>query len=564
MDSNAMDQRSQEEIISMKIQYDSPRRKCGYWNRFGIVGTLVLLSVAGLEGRLRFIGPNPYYSFLTFPQDSRLFTLGSTFSFFYLNQRGWMGHLDVPELSPSPTYVDTEESADERLQSGLDAQVGFKGTWFSPEIMMAPYVFSFKSVRIIPLVSGKLDRFHLHSSGLAVPHDNPAGAFPFSSDLAQRNAEGSVGVLASAQIKNIPVGIMVNYRACREGRPSGYLQFTQNGSEVRLNRYNWGWSTLSSCNHIFGESTNIDAFWEDSYTDTAGSQFDAVLGADIKENKLGFRFRRLTEYGDDYEYSSDANQYLKSPYRRKAAKTLLRASELFKMTEFEGAKLFLCVVTEGDFLRQHYLKEGTELLNFYRENAYDFELLPVLHFDLEGGGFFRIGTSASFFYKDYGNREIWGQQEVYSPGWTSLGWEASWERSSYGRTFTFINFSEADLELPLIERWNVLLSLDVWSHQVWSRTKRFYGDNVEENGAFRFTKEAERTNTLRESWFGGTFGLMAGKRLSVGLFLDLPVYYDKFIGTDVQIAGESFWAKANPQPAIRKPVSLWALIIMRW
>ncbi len=556
--------KGKEEEVSMKRRISSPGRNFRSRRRFGIAILLLLSMLRGLEGRLRFIGPNPYYSFLTFPQDSRLFTLGSSFSFFYLRHRGWMGHLDVPELSPSPNYVNTEESVGVQLDTGLNAQVGFQGTWLSPELMMAPYVFSFKSVRVVPLISGKFDRFRLTSSGLAVPRDNPAGAFSFDSELSQENAEGSVGMLASASIKTIPVGIMVNYRTFREGRPSGYLRFTRDGAETQLNRYNWGWSTVSACNHIFGDPTNIDAFWEDSYTDAEGSQFDVVLGADIKENKLGFRFRRLTEYGDDYRYSADANKYLKSDYRRKAAKTFLRASQLLKITEIHGAKLFLCAVTEADFLRQNYLKSGTELQNFYKENAYAIELLPVLHFDLDRGGFFRIGTSASFFYKDYGNKEFWGQQEVYSPGWARLGWEASWEKSSYGRTFTFINFTEADLELPLIERWNLLLSLDVWSHQVWSRTKRFYGDNIRENETYRFTKEAERINTLRESWFGGTFGVMIGKRLSVGLFLDLPVYYDKFVSTDVQVMGESFRAKADAQPAIRKPVSLWALIIMRW
>jgi len=530
----------------------------------GAAVLFLLIMLPGLQARLRFIGPNPYYSFLTFPQDARLFTLGSTFSFFYLRNRGWMGHLDVPEISPSPNYVNTQESVGVRLDTGLEAQAGFEGSWVSPELMAAPYVFELRSVRIIPLVSGKLDSFHLRSSGLVVPHDNPAGAFPFDSELSQRNAEGSVGVLASTAIRSIPIGIVLNYRYFREGRPSGFLHFTRDGLETRLNRYNWGWSTLSSCNHIFGTSANIDAFWEDGYTDTEGSQVDVVLGADVKEHKLGFRFRRLTEFGDEYTYSSDANQYLKDPYRRKSAKTFLRASELFRITEIEGAKLYLCAVTEADFVHQNYLKSGTELTSFFRENAYALELLPILHFDLDRGGFFRIGTSASFFYKGYGYREIWGEQEVYSPGWACFGWEQSWERSSYGNTFTFINFTEADLELPLIERWGMLLSLDLWSHQVWSRTKRFYGSNVENNGTYSFAREAARTNTLRESWFGGTFGVMAGKRLSVGLFLDLPVYYDKFVGTDLQMTAESFKGKANAQPAIRKPVSLWALLIWRW
>lgn len=552
------------EGISMKIRTIGQNGTFGRAKAFGWTVLLILLLPLGLQTRLRFIGPNPYYSFLTFPQDARLFTLDSTFSFFYLRNRGWMGHLDRPEISPSPNYVNTQESVGVRLETGLEAQAGFKGCWVSPELMTAPYVFELKSVRIIPMVTIKLDSFSLRSSGLVVPHDNPAGAFPFDSELRQRNAEGSVGVLASTVIKTIPIGIVVNYRYFREGRPSGFLHFTRDGLETRLNRYNWGWSTVSSCNHIFGTSANIDAFWEDGYADTEGSQLDVVLGADVKEHKLGFRFRQLTEFGDDYSYSPDANQYLKDPYRRKSAKSFFRASELFKLTEIEGAKVYLCAVAEGDFLRQNYLKNGTELMSFFRENDYGLEFLPVLHFDLDRGGFFRLGTSASFFYKGYSYRDVWGDQEVYSPGWASYGWEQTWERSSYGHIFTFINFTEADLELPLIERWGFLLSLDVWSHQVWSKTERFYGDNTEDNGTYRFTQEAERTNTLRESWFGGTFGFMAGKKLSVGLFLDLPVYYDKFVTTDLRMTAESFEAKADAQPAVRKPVTLWALLIWRW
>lgn len=529
------------------------------------VGLASFLSASGLEARLRFIGPNPYYSFLTFPQDSRFFTPGSSFSFFYLRYRGWMGHLDIPELSPSPTYVNTQESVAVSLESGQTAQAGFRGSWFEPEMQMAPYVFEFKSVRVIPLVSGKFASFSLNSSGTAVTDEEPAAAFPFSSSLSQKNREASLGLIASTSIKHIPVGILLNYRRYEEGRPRGGLRYTLDGQETQLNRFNWGWSTLSSCNHIFGIKANIDAFWEDRYTDVEGSQLDVVVGADVKENKLGFRVRRLVEYGDQYSYKSATDDYVRSPSRSKSGKTMLRASELFKVASIEGAKLFLCTVLEGDFLKRRSLVDGEELLDSYRENALAAELLPILHFDLDRGGFFRFGTSASFFWKGYGYRQVWGKQEVYAPGWASIGWETAWERSSYGHSFSFINFTEADLELPLIDRWNVLLSLDVWSHQVFAWTRRYYGDNVSSGGGtYRFSKEAERNNYLRESWFGGTFGLMAGRRLTVGLFLDLPVYYDSYTTTKVSGTSGSFEGKANAQPAIRKPVCLWALLIMRW
>lgn len=533
--------------------------------KFLAVGLASFLLASRLEARLRFVGPNPYYSFLTFPQDARFFTAGSSFSFFYLRHRGWMGHLDMPELSPSPTYVNTQESVTLSLENGQTAQAGFKGTWFEPEIQMAPYVFDFKLVRIIPLASGKLTTFSLRSSGTAVTAGERVDAFPFSSFLRQKNAEASLGLMASTSIMHIPVGILFNYRRYDEGRPRGGLHYILDGKETRLNRFNWGWSTLSSCNHIFGIKANIDAFWQDGYTDTQGSQFDVVVGVDVKENKLAFRVRRLVEYGDYYGYKPAADDYIRSPSRSKSGKTMLRAAELFKIASIEGAKLFFCTVIEGDFLRQRNLMNGEELLDSYREKAYAAEFLPILHFNFDRGGFFRLGTSASFFWKGYGYRQVWGKQEVYAPGWAYMGWEKAWERSSYGRSFSFINFTEADLELPLIERWNFLVSLDLWSHQVFAWTRRYYGNNVSSSGGtYHFSKEAERNNYLRESWFGGTFGLMVGRRLAVGLFLDLPVYYDKYTTTKINGTSGSFEGKANAQPAIRKPVCLWTLIILRW
>lgn len=529
-----------------------------------LVFLAALLTVSSLEARLRFIGPNPYYSFLTFPQDGRLFSLGSSFSFLYFRTRGWMGHLDNPELSPSPTYVNTEESVEGNLAPGMDVRAGFKGTWISPEIMVAPFVFEFKSVRLLPLVSGKLDRFSLRSSGVALPAEAGASVIPFSSELNQMNREVSLGLLSSFSLGNSPAGIVVHYRSSREARPRGYLRYVKDGQELRVNRFNWGWSTVQGCNHIFGTKTNIDAFWQDAYTQSESSQFDCVVGADLKGHKIGFRFRRVNEYGDEFRYVSAQNDYVQNPYQKKTGKTILRSSNLIKIIDFAKAEFLFCVVAEGDFVKQRYLSGGTELLDFYRENAYALELLPIIHFNLEGGGFFRVGTSASFFRKDYGYREIWGKQEVYSPGWASFGWETSWERSSYGHAFTFINFTEADLELPLLESPALLASIDIWSHQVFSWTTRVYGTNVAQAGVYQFVQSAERENYLRESWFGGTFGLMVGKRLSVGLFLDLPVDYDKYVGTELEKEGARFKGQTNAQPAIRKPVSLWALVIMRW
>ena len=196
--------------------------------------------------------------------------------------------------------------------------------------------------------------------------------------------------------------MVFNYKYSTEARPSGYLKFTKDGQETRLNRFNWGWSTLHGCNHIFGGPTSIDSFWQDEYTHTKGSQFDFTIGTDIKENKLGFRFRKSTEYGDYYYYSDSMNQYTKDEWSDKTSKTMLRSYDVFKITNIGSAKLFLCGVLEADFVRKNYTWEGVDLLDTYKENLYVAEFLPFLHFDISDGGFFRIGTSASFFWKPGG------------------------------------------------------------------------------------------------------------------------------------------------------------------
>ncbi|MFQ5722118.1 MAG: hypothetical protein ACE5GI_06475, partial [Candidatus Aminicenantales bacterium] len=100
---------------------------------------------------------------------------------------------------------------------------------------------------------------------------------------------------------------------------------------------------------------------------------------------------------------------------------------------------------------------------------------------------------------------------------------------------------------------------------VYAKTNRYYGKNVSEGDVYNFQQTAERKNILKESWFGGTFGLFIGHSPSLGLFLDLPVYYDKLVSTTIKGQdGRFFSGLSDAQPAIRQPVGFWALIVMSW
>ncbi len=70
---------------------------------------------------------------------------------------------------------------------------------------------------------------------------------------------------------------------------------------------------------------------------------------------------------------------------------------------------------------------------------------------------------------------------------------------------------------------------------------------------------------LKESWFGGTFGLLFGHRISLGVFVDLPVYYDKSLSTEIKGEGGEFFRQlTDAQPAIPQLVGFWTMVIMRW
>ncbi|MBD3414828.1 MAG: hypothetical protein GF421_10415 [Candidatus Aminicenantes bacterium] len=527
----------------------------------------VLLFFSPVDSHLRFIGPNPYFSYQTFPQDARMFNAGSSIFFLNLTNQGWMGNLDHPEMSPSPNYVATEESVSENYHSSKIAEARFKGTWFAPSVQAIPMVITWNKFKVIPIFSGELDQFQLNSSGEAIGHEEDHNyLIPFESKLSQRNFTGSAGILAVGEIGGSPIGLKFVYQRFEEESPSGYLSYSFNGSETNLNQYNWGWSTVSGCNHIFGISTNIDSFWQNSYTHTRYSLLDFTLGGNIGTHKAAIHIRR--HFGKDhyYTYSSSQNDYLKQKWGSQVNKTMLRGYDVFKFLQIGGAQFYMVALVEADFERNPYLWEDIKLEDQFIKNTYAAEVLPFVHFDLSRGGFFRIGTSASLIANNYSYKEIWGSQEVYSHGWATFDWEKPWERSSYGRSYIFTNFSEANLEIVAADKPHLAFRLDFWSHLALHYTDRFYGRNRSDgSGIYSFQQQAHRKNFLRELWMSGTFGFQIGRRISWGLYANLPIYYDPFQTTEITgNSGEYFSGVSNSQPQIRRPLQLQARIIVNW
>lgn len=530
---------------------------------------LILILLMGvsinLHSRLKFIGPNPYFSYYHFPQDSRLFYPNSSIFFLSYRNPGWMGNLDDPFRSPSALYINTKESVEENF-NGIRAKAEFNGSWFNTELILAPYVFDFKGMRIIPLMGGQFDSFSLDAKGNAIAHsyDGDYWLIPFSSKVRQRNYKGNIGFLLSGSIKDFPAGLIFNYSRTEEGNPYGFLQYSQNGRETRLGRYTWGWSASSGCQKIFGTSTNIDAFWQDSFADTKGDQIDFVFGMDIKDHKVGIRYRNISVYGEYYSYSRTIDKYLSSDRGEKTTIHLFRPYSVFLLKDFGKAKIFGVSVFEIDLLKERpFSKKGKEFLNSYNERKLTGEFLPFAHFDLENG-FLRFGSGISFGYKWYDYTDIWGRQKVYQESTPYFDWERSWEYSSYGNEISLISFSELDTELLLERRFNSTLRLEIWRMLTYYRTKRFYGRNIYDGESYNFFQSAERLNTLKEDWLGGTLGILFGQKILIGIFMDIPVFYKKSVSTEVKgKSSEFFEGYRDFQPAVREPLKFWIMLVLR-
>ncbi len=519
---------------------------------------LLALILLPLGARLIFVGPNPYFSYQTFPQHSLLFK-NKVILFLSLQKRGWMGNLDDPEASPSPTYISTEESVSEDLY-GQIYTASFKGTWKNPRFVLLPYSFQVGGFVLMPLFFGSWDLFSLKAGGTAIgEEEGEKFPIPFSSKLSQTNSSLSLGFIAAGKVGERPVGLLMKYTRFAEGEPQGFLKYTMEGKEKELGIFNWGWSTTHGCNHIFGVSANIDSFWQDFYASTTYSQLDVVLGADFGENKIGFRLRKVFGAQDYFEYSPEANAFIKEKWGNSLGRLTLRNYGVWKLGKISpGARLFLVTFLEASFVRDHDKWLGEVLLDGYRENDYEAEVLPFVHFDLPKNGFLRIGTSLSVTRGSFKYVEVWGGREVYGGGWANYGWEEGWERPSYGSYWRIVVFSEADLEVGLSDSLRGLFHL--WTHHTFYFTKKYYGSTKSEGDVLRFEEKARRKSYLKEFWLSGTLGFLKQGPVSFGVFMDFPIQYDNYQTTEVSGDKGYFKGAADPQPKVRKPVLMWLLI----
>ncbi len=465
-----------------------------------------------------------------------------------------MGNLDDPELSPSPNYVATHEYVVETI-NGEDKKVEFNGHWLDYEMYLLLRTFSLKGFKISPLLYGKLDIFRLNAKGEAVGEDEYNEiVIPFQAKVSQNNILSGLGIIGAKEFGNSTIAFMLNVKKFSESQPDGYLNYSLSDGEHNLNLFTWGWSTTSSCSHIFNIPTNIDSFPQDEFSDTDYLKIDFVIGINSRNHKGAIRIRRISGEEKFFHYNEVENAYEKEKYGNLLGKTTLRLYDAFILKNCGDKKLYLVALIEGDFTKNNFTKNSIKLESGYEETTIGGELLPFVHFDLKEKGFIRAGTSISIFYGNYKYTDVWGGEKVILPGWYHLGEDVWWERPSKGNFWKITNFSEINAEI-LLSR-NSTLIFHLWTHLTYTYFLKIFGDTLysEENGYF-FVEEARRNNKLNEFWMGGLIGIRVNKNPELMFVLNLPIQYDNSFYTNIKTTNNvKFVSFSDALPKIRKPI----------
>ncbi len=514
---------------------------------------LIIFGGLILHAHLRFIGPDPYFSYNTYPQDILKFK-NKTVVIINFSLRGWMGNLDDPELSPSPNYVATHEYV-EKTVNGENKKAEFEGNWFDYEMTAFLRNFNMNNIKFAPFLYGKIDLFRLNASGEAIGEGEYEDFIvPFNGKVSQNNNFFGGGFAAIKEYAKSTLAVMFDIRRFKESEPDGYLNYELGGREFKLNLFTWGWSTTSSCSHIFGIPTNIDSFSQDEYTSTSYYESNFVFGFSNNNHKSAIRIRKISGKENFYYYDEEENIYKKEKYGRLLNKTTLRAYDTFVLKNMGRKKLYLVALVESDFTKNNFTRFSQKLESAYEEKSIGAELLPFVHFDFGKESFLRAGTSISVFYGTYKYTDVWGGERVLLPGWYYFGEDVWWERPSKGNFWKITNFSEMDAELNVSKKLTFIVH--IWTHLTYTSYLKIFGDtDYSEGEGYFFIEEARRRNKLKEFWLGGLLGIKLKGKPEIIFVLNLPVQYDNSFFTEINTSnGGHFNSLSDALPKVRRPV----------
>jgi hypothetical protein len=423
----------------------------------------------------------------------------------------------------------------------------------------------------------------LTAEGVARAYEDAGGGteyylVPFAGQTKSGRSNYGLKVIYANRFYNNPFGFKLRYTDESYAQPSGYIQFTREGTTYDLNHLTWGWAT-TGCNHIFGyQHINADAFFQDRYTVFSGHRLDLQFSGEFNGNfKSGIRYRRNQQDGDNYTWRYDdgsqfeGDYYVDELWKDRHANTLLRGYSkvnFWKIGEADAGILF--------FLQRatHVKTEVNKVVESEpnsREGAYEIaiETNPFLNYRFHGG-YLDIGILLE--YARSGMENTWTRWNSVSGSeqedvlWSTTpysGWTPSWESFSKGSESFFATGFEADTSIPLRKRLSALLRLTVLRKFTW--TDKVYGQSDIPPGgeSYQFEQTHIRDNYRNETWMTGSIGMAYGKGpIQTFVTLQLPVAYLIKQETKLQDSSEVlFEHEKRNMWQVQDPTSLRLLVV---
>jgi hypothetical protein len=545
---------------------------------FGLQVCALLACAQPVQARLYFVGSNPIFSIIAYPQDLGLPYYNRRLAAYTVSYQNlpWWGNVGNPLLKPNDTYTSTEQDLTFDQESWFE-QNGYRQIFDQKLEYWQPWTSDLRSLFSFHYTSQTLQNT---AAGNLEYTDPVTGYVPFSYSMLDTFSSYGLQAITSAVLFGYPVGAKLNYDADNTASVTSRLTATVDGRDITSGRFLWGWST-SPCNHIFDKhGINGDAWFLDSYALGPTTKFDAQIGLTLPNVKLGDHLRYTTSTLDQYSWTpvdSPANtieanflgQYTRSNWllassllteRLYANVTWHRQKEYALNTYFF---LALDAMNVKNVLRSDRAVDSGSLGSVLSGAI---EANPNINIYLTKDIIIDAAILAEACFTRYENTysrwnaTLGGSQKRFYDTGVYVGNEYAWENYSYADESFFDFGFETDIILPVFKTADSELTLfpDLMINSKFTYLTKSFGQN--DDGGFAV--QNRRQNFKREIWFNSSLSVLYRiNRVNFRLDIIQPLLYALMSETKVLDGADVlFDSKKVNQWAVQDglQVKLWA------
>lgn len=488
---------------------------------------LTLNAFSNTNTRIHYIGSNPYYSWIAYPQD--VMQWGGNFMYYYprYEKTPWWGDIDEPNNKPDATTYTT--TGIEEIDG--DAFFEHSGKIHSIDNQLG-YVHWFRD-NFVTNIDINYDVNAMQNDAEGNMSDDPTGYIPFVYSLHHTVNDLNIRGIMGFKVREVPVGLKLRFGFENTLSLDQELSYSKNDRSYTSDRALWGWST-SGCNHIFGPRTaEGDAWLQSEYSQGPLFRLDFQGGITLPWVKLGGYFRYKFGHQDQYQWISDPinstgdpvlDDHFQGDYQRsKWSKTTRDGMiQLYGNINWrKGDRYALNTFVSLDYEGRTFgtaLSENLEIEDDSKEKARDVSVEFNPNINLRLGEIFHYIDAAlllGYGYTRSNNTYEYyvggGTQEAYWNTTCNMIDENIWERFSYANENYFDVGTDISAMFPLINKGTGFLGFGfrlLFDTRFTLQTK-YYGDNTDDGSEITFTVDNRRENFKREIFFNSALILQA-------------------------------------------------------